>query len=164
MDLVSDILMQWLHIVAAVAWIGGMIINGLILAPSLKVIDPADRGKLMGAVVKRFTPIAWFSIIILIVTGIPRALINVSSWSVLFNTTYGQVLAIKLLLVAIMIIIGVIIAFVLGPRTAPAPGGTSKSPSPETVRAQRQLEILGGLNLLLGLTVILLAAILRLIS
>src|SRR4030065_791572 len=59
----------WLHLIATVVWIGGIAFILFIAIPSAKQVLGADAGKLMGEISKRFTPIANYSIILLLVTG-----------------------------------------------------------------------------------------------
>jgi hypothetical protein len=48
--------LDFLHLLATAAWIGGMIYIILVLMPSLTAIDPPQRGKLMGAAAKPGEP------------------------------------------------------------------------------------------------------------
>lgn len=67
---------HWAHLIAAVIWIGGIIFILFIALPSAKQILESDAGKLMGEISKRFTPIANYSIIFLLVTGIILTALN----------------------------------------------------------------------------------------
>ena len=62
--------LMWLHISAAVVWVGGIIFILFVALPSSKLVLGAEAGKLMGEISKRFTPIVNYSILLLIVTGI----------------------------------------------------------------------------------------------
>ena len=87
-------LLDWIHLLAAVVWIGGIIFYVMILFPSSLVLDPPQRGKLMGAIMKRYAPITWAAIILLIVTGI---LINIERGiaTISLSSTYGILFFIK---------------------------------------------------------------------
>ena len=151
-----DIILKFLHLLATVTWIGGMIYTNLVLMPSLAAIDPLQKGKLLNALIKRFTILAWGSIIVLLVTGF----LDTPS-GMLFNisTFYGKVLALKHALVLIMVVIGVCITFVLGPKMkalAPKPG---EKPPSELLKLQKQLSMLGLINMVLGVLVLLCVAI-----
>ncbi|MFQ6089024.1 MAG: DUF4149 domain-containing protein [Candidatus Methanofastidiosia archaeon] len=152
-----NIILDFLHTLATVTWIGGMIYANLVLMPSLEAIDPAQRGKLLGAAIKRFTILAWSSIIVLLVTGI---LITPSGMLFDISTFYGKVLTLKHVLIFVMIVIGVRVTFVLGPKMkalAPKPG---EKPPPEIPKLQNQLEMLALINMILGILVLLCVAIL----
>ena len=51
--------LRWLHLIGVTFWAGGMFINILVLMPSMEVLSPPERGKMMGAFLKRFAPLAW---------------------------------------------------------------------------------------------------------
>jgi uncharacterized membrane protein len=145
----------FLHLLATVTWIGGMVFANLVLMPSLAAIDPPQRGRLMGAVVKRFSMLSWGSIAVLLVTGLiatpSQQLLNLS-------TIWGVTLAIKHLLVLSMLVIGVLVGFVVSPKLqakAPPPG---QPPTSDYLKAQKQLSVLATVNMILGILVLLLAA------
>ncbi len=56
MDHISlAVLLKWIHLMATVAWIGGMFTNFFIYIPAIgKTLDAPLAGKLMGAAMKRF--------------------------------------------------------------------------------------------------------------
>ena len=59
------------HILATVVWIGGIVMILLVILPGAKaVLESPMQSKLMKDVVKRFTPMANISILLLIVTVI----------------------------------------------------------------------------------------------
>jgi uncharacterized membrane protein len=84
MEIQGQILL-WLHILAAVAWIGGMIFNLFVLRPSMAVVEPAHRVKLAQGVLRRFIPLVWLSIAILTITGAFLALPWDPSYLLLFK-------------------------------------------------------------------------------
>ena len=70
----------WLHLIATVVWIGGITFILFIALPTAKQVLGADAGKLMGEISKRFTPLANYSIIFIIVTGIVLTSSNKWTW------------------------------------------------------------------------------------
>lgn len=70
----------WLHLVATVTWIGGIVFILFIAIPAAKHILGADAGKLMGEISKRFTPLANYSIFFIIVSGIALTSSNKWTW------------------------------------------------------------------------------------
>jgi len=150
-------MLNFLHLLATVTWIGGMFTINLVLMPSLAAIDPPQRGKLLGAALERFKPLALGAMAVLLVTGVlvapPRALLNLS-------TPYGVTLALKHLAVLAMVVIGLLVPFVISPRMksfAPAPG---ERPTPAFIQTQKQLSVLARVNMILGVVVLFLAAVL----
>ncbi len=149
-------IVNFLHSLATVTWIGGMIYVNLVLGPSLEAIDPPQRGRLSGAVAKHFSPYAWGSIIILVITGFLK-----TPSGMLFNLSspYGTILFAKHVLVLAMILIGLLITFYTAPKMealAPKPG---ERPAPAFVNAQNQLALLAQVNMILGILVLLVIAV-----
>jgi uncharacterized membrane protein len=151
-------LMLWLHVLAAVAWVGGMIFLTLVVVPVERgVQDPRLRYDLVNKIGIRFKYLGWGSIIILIITGLYNALQKISSWDALVSTGYGKTLLIKVTFVAVMISLSLLHDFYLGPKLVQV-GKVRKN---QVTNLARFLTILARSNLLIGLLVILLAVSLR---
>lgn len=150
-------LVDFLHQFFTIAWIGGMIFIGLVLKPSLAVIDPGQAGQLFGAIAKRFTIIAWLSMIVLAITGWMK-----TPDDALFDTSagYGLTLTIKHVLYIAAVLIGIAITFVFAPKIrkyTPKPG---EAPSPNFISVRTKLEILSSSNMVIGVAIIVLASML----
>ncbi len=64
-------LMYWLHMLATVAWIGGLVSISLLMLPAMrKSLRPADQLAFLEAMQKRLEPLAWFCIGLLVTTGL----------------------------------------------------------------------------------------------
>lgn len=64
------ILLKFLHLVAAILWLGGMAFMLLALRPSLATLQtPAQRLPLLAAVLRRFFVLVWAAIGILLLSG-----------------------------------------------------------------------------------------------
>ncbi|WP_130799390.1 copper resistance CopC/CopD family protein [Streptomyces otsuchiensis] len=87
-----------LHMVAAAAWLGG-------LATLLLLLSRGDAPVSRRAV-RRFSTLAMSSVTVLAVTGVYQSWRQVGSWDVLFSTSYGQLLVVKVALVALMLGVG----------------------------------------------------------
>ena len=67
----------WLHMLATVAWIGCIIsISILILPAAAKTLKPTDQLAFIEAIQKRLEPIAWFSMSLLLLTGMFQMSVN----------------------------------------------------------------------------------------
>lgn len=66
----------WLHSIATVIWLGGIFFILFIALPSAKQVLGGEASKLMGEISKKFTPIANYCIIILIITGAVLTAVN----------------------------------------------------------------------------------------
>jgi uncharacterized membrane protein len=142
---------NFLHLLATVSWIGGIIFMNFVLVPSQAAISPEQRGKLFGAVVKRFLILVWGSVIVLIITGLYK-----TPEQFLFypESRFGLWLTVKHAAIILMIIFGLIITFVVSPKLrtlAPKPG---EQPSAEFVNAQKNMSLIARTNMVLGIIVL----------
>lgn len=83
-----------LHLLAVAAWLGGLV--SLLVA----LYRTPDIGS--GAV-RRFSRVAFGSVLVLAATGIYQSWRQVGSWSALTGTRYGQLLIIKVALIAVLL-------------------------------------------------------------
>jgi copper transport protein len=97
------------HVAAASVWLGGLVALGLALRAG-------DRG----LVLRRFSNIAIVSVAILGITGVVRALSELSAVSQLWTTGYGRALIVKTGLLAGLVAIGWVNRYRLVPRNSVA--------------------------------------------
>lgn len=109
-----DYLITWIHLVAAITLIGGLMFSQLVLTPVARK-TPSDlrAGEVLRLAGRRFRTIAWVSLIILILTGAYQMLNE--SGSARIETVWGVVLMLKLLLFAIAFGLLLIHDFILDP-------------------------------------------------
>lgn len=63
-------LTYWLHMLATVLWLGSLALLSLIVIPAIRrTLDTNNQIKLMAVIQKRLDPLAWFSIALLLATG-----------------------------------------------------------------------------------------------
>ncbi|WP_257234420.1 copper resistance CopC/CopD family protein [Streptomyces sp. JV178] len=86
-----------LHLLAVAAWLGGLVtlLVALFRAPSDAQIETAA--------VRRFSRVAFGSVLVLTATGIYQSWRQVGTWSALTGTSYGQLLLVKIGLVAVLV-------------------------------------------------------------
>jgi putative copper export protein len=110
-----SLLARWLHVVAAMVWVGGMLFVALVLVPALRRLDdPPLRARLIHEVGLRFRTVGWVALGVLVVTGVANL------W--LFPHLIGSPrFHAKLGLVVLALTLAGLHDFVLGPR-AGAPG------------------------------------------
>ncbi|WP_406400993.1 copper resistance protein CopC [Streptomyces sp. NBC_00879] len=82
------------HLLAVATWLGGLaaLLTALYRAPSIE-----------RAAVRRFSKVAFASVVVLAATGIYQSWRQVGSWSALTGTWYGQLLLIKVGLVVVLV-------------------------------------------------------------
>lgn len=148
----------WIHILAAMVWIGGAAFIALVLVPALRREDFRERSPaILRAAAMRFRTVGWVSLSVLVVTGLSNLMLRGISLSSLFDgafyaTRFGQALAAKLAIVAMILGIGAVHDFILGPRAAAV---ILADPSSEAAaRARRKASLMGRFTLLLGLAAV----------
>lgn len=83
-----------LHLLAVAAWLGGLV--SLLVA--LHRVPDLER-----AAVRRFSRIAFTSVVVLAVTGVYQSWRQVGSWDAWTDTSYGQLLLVKIGLIAVLL-------------------------------------------------------------
>ena len=101
-------LADWLHVIAATFWMGGLLGFPILLLGPLCSATPETRAKLLDCTVRRFTRIATAAVLVLLVTGSYMILVHTPSLLALVEAPYGRALLMKLSFVALMLPIGLI--------------------------------------------------------
>ena len=158
-----DLVVRWLHLLAAVTWVGGLIYTNFVMTPPVtgKGIPPAFI-RLM--CMQRFKWFALSSLALLVVTGIFNVLQRVPSLGDIFVTPWGTVLLVKVLFVVAVIIITTFTSLVLGPSVvanAPKPGPKQPGPTPALMKFEKYLVLLSQVNLALAALILYLAIVLK---
>lgn len=115
----------FLHVLAALFWLGGMFFLAAVGAPVLRKVEPPElRARLFHDLGVAFRRSGWPAIGVLLFTGIwILHLRGVLRWEVLgdpswWGTSYGRALLWKLLMVVVMIVVSAVHDFVVGPMAA----------------------------------------------
>ncbi len=127
--------------------------------------NPPGMGiALLQRVALRFRPVAWVLIALLIGTGLGMADRRGIGLDDFFTSSgwFINVLRIKVALILLMLVLGILHDFLLGPRVARRLGqpGQSEAPGPALRRSRRWLAWLARLNVLVVLAVVVLGVIL----
>ena len=159
MDVLLPLLLKWIHLVATVAWIGGMLTNFLIYIPSIgKTLEPMLAGKLIAAVMKRFRILVYISMTVFLISGIMMASLHLDSDAIVSSRNQlVAVLIFKVPLYILMVILAIVAFEIIAPRVARI---AADGPSPRLQRAQRTQKILAMTGFLLGLLVLALSTML----
>ncbi len=105
-------LSDWLHLMAAATWVGGLPACILVLHST-----SADlRQDLARVLVPRVSALAGLSLLVMVVTGIVASSAFVASLRGFVATSYGRTLMLKLALAAVVVVLGAINRFALRPR------------------------------------------------
>lgn len=105
-----SLLLRWIHVLAAVTWIGGMLFIALVLVPvTRRLEDPALRTRLVHEAGVRFRTVGWIALGLLVLTGLGNLwLFPLFLRSPRFHAKFGLVL--------VALVLAAIHDFVLGPR------------------------------------------------
>lgn len=108
-------LLTWIHLVAAISWIGGMIFLSLVLVPLLRR-EPfaSQKAVLFRTVARRFRSVVWGAIAVLLFTG--PLLLYQRGFSISDPFGWPPVLTVKLGLVTCLLLLTVTHDLILGPR------------------------------------------------
>jgi copper transport protein len=119
---------QWVHVVAAGVWIGGL--AALLMATRGEPdVDKAH-------VVRRFSTLAAFTLVVVAVTGVLRALNEIDGWDELFSSGYGRTVIAKVVGIVVLAGLGALNRY----RSVPA-----ASRNLSLLRRVGRVEVFGGI-------------------
>lgn len=149
-------LTYWLHMLATVTWVGSLAaINILVLPASRRTLKLVDQLSFISALQKRLEPIAWFSISLLVVTGLIQmstsphydGFLSISTqWSMAILAKHG--------LGVIMIIVSAIQTWEVIPAIHRLLMKKETANSDELAKLQRRELILLRVNLILSILIL----------
>jgi len=161
-------LILWLHLLAAITWIGGLVFQVLVVFPTLAQAAPTgERVRLALSLEARFRVIVWPAVGLVLFTGLVN-LMNVWYGSVVtagsIPPTFVPVLSIKLSIVLTMVALQAVQQFLVQPRRIAAlrgwPAGAPDVPL-SLIKWQRMALLLYGVLVGLAGGVVLCAVLLR---
>jgi uncharacterized membrane protein len=131
-----------LHVLSAVAWVGGMLFAYVVLRPALSVLEPPQRIALHSQVFRRFFLIVWHAMPLIVLTGF-----------IMIFAVFGGMATVAwpvhVMLLLGLVMSAIFLAIFFGPyRTF------RTSPGPAPLDAIRKLI---GINLLIGIVTIVIA-------
>jgi putative copper export protein len=128
-------LVQWVHVLSAGVWIGGLF--ALLLA-----IRGAESGT-KGRAARRFSTLAGVALVGVAITGAFRAVVEIGAWDRIVTTTFGQLILVKVALILALATLGALNRY----RNVPA-----------ALRRLRPLRRVGAAEVALGAGALLTAA------
>ncbi len=108
-------MLRVLHLLAVLVWAGSMLFFSLVLMPALrKALPPIQRQEVIQVVGRRYRVVGWISVSVLLLTG------SVMAWDhgVAWDSGFGRILSVKLILVGVMLVLTASHNVVLGSRAA----------------------------------------------
>jgi copper transport protein len=104
------------HLLGAAVWVGMLVQLGLFLVWVRRRTSAEEKDVLLLGHLRRFSPFAATSVVVLLATGSANALGQLPDVKSIIDTVYGQVLLVKLGLIATLLLVAGVNAFYLRPR------------------------------------------------
>ena len=158
----EQVLLTWIHITCAAIWVGGSLFIGVVFAPILKKMSMPieERLQLMIKVGRRFNKLAVPALIILMATGMYQAHLILQKSDILLESSYGNILVIKIILVVALIVTFAIHVRVI--RKDVEEKIMSKQISDVELQVLRKkIIVLGEITVILSVIILFLAAVLN---
>ena len=153
-------LVFWLHMLATVAWLGGLAAIAILVLPAAKyTLKPAEQLAFISAIQRRLEPLAWFCLSLLIATGLFQMSVN-PHYNGFLSTSGQWSLAIltKHMLVVVMVVVSAMQTWEVLPaiRRGLMRIEKGQASEEEVERLQKRETLLLRLNI--GLSILILAA------
>ncbi|MEM0118564.1 MAG: CopD family protein [Conexivisphaerales archaeon] len=159
MELLQTFLL-WVHLFAAVLFVGGSFFMWIVVLPATKGIssDESERTRVIGMIARKFGPVAWYSLLVLVITGLYNATWYLPSMGMLLNTAAGLILLTKSLLVLLLIITVYIHNVYYGKRISRL---AREKKLQELSSLRKKSRVVSSINLALMLIILLLAVMMQ---
>ena len=102
-----NVAVQWVHVTAVGVWVGGL----FWLLLGLRGAEPEARSAAVG----KFVTVATSMLVVVLITGLVRGMVQIGSPGELFSTSYGISLVVKVALVALLVALGALNHFFWAP-------------------------------------------------
>ena len=159
---IEQAILTWIHVTCAAIWVGGSLFIGVVFAPILKKMSMPieERLQLMIKVGRRFNKLAVPALIILMATGMYQAHLILQKSDLLLDSSYGNILVIKIILVVALIVTFAVHVRVI--RKDVEEKIMSKQISDDQLQVLRKkIIILGEITVVLSIIILFLAAVLN---
>jgi putative copper export protein len=97
---------DFLHVLGGASWLGSLLTVMVVCVPLSLTLNGVERWSFIASMVNSFSPVALISAAVVVVSGGIASWVHLEHLSALWQTAYGQVLLLKLFLVAIALMIG----------------------------------------------------------
>ena len=120
---------DWLHLMAASIWGGGLITLSLAVFPQVLRM-PGERRKLIAEIAPGFSRLAGIALFTIVITAAYNGWSEVGSFRALLETVYGKIIVVKIVLLSVLVIIAasnryLSIPYILG-LSGPGPEGDGR--------------------------------------
>jgi copper transport protein len=97
---------DFFHVLGGASWLGSLLTVMVVGVPLSLTLEGAERWSSIASLVNSFSPMALASAAVVVVSGVIASWVHLEHLSALWETAYGQILLVKLFLVAIALSIG----------------------------------------------------------
>ena len=104
-----------LHVLGAGGWLGTLLVTVIAGIPITLRGEPGTRGREASGLINAFSPVALCCAALLVATGVVAAWLHLGSLGALWQSSYGQVLLLKLAVIVVLVIVAFINWRVLRP-------------------------------------------------
>ncbi len=147
----------WVHILAAITWIGGILFLVLVVVPWLRGGNQEQGARFLRETGIRFRTVGWCCFAVLVVTGsfnlwmrgVRPGHFTDPGW---LTSSFGKAVTLKIGLFMLVLAVSAVHDFVLGPRAAALLETNASSPEAQNMR--RAASRLGRANALLALLLV----------
>ena len=152
----------WIHFLAAVTLVGSLVAASLLVLPAARALDPLGQLNLIASIQKRMEPAAWFSISLLIVTGLFQMSVNIHYNGFLsVSNQWTIAILVKHVLVVTMIVVSAVQTWDVLPSIRRLLLRKDKASQEEALRLQRREAWLLRANLILAVLILGATAVMR---
>ena len=151
------VLAVWLHLLAAITWIGGMFFLVLVVVPWLRGGGGGvDAARFLRDTGRRFRNISWVCFAIVITTGTFALWMRGVRFSFtnadFLASSFGRIVLLKLATFTTVLVVSMVHDLLIGPRATTAIAADPRSPVSAELR--RRASLLARLNVVLALMLV----------
>jgi copper transport protein len=111
-----SVLSDWLHLLAASLWVGGMFYIATTYLPTIPHLDLGRRTYSLITTLALYTPLAITGVVVMAASGPFNTAVHMDSWTQLLSTAYGRTLIVKIALVVAMLVTSATHVVIIRPR------------------------------------------------
>lgn len=152
-DPLFPVLADWVHLISASVWVGGLISFVVGLASTRK-LDSNQRTRITAELIPRFSALALISVGLLALTGLYASILHVGSVEALLDTIYGRTLLVKLIIIIPMLLLGAINFLLTSPGMRRAVSDNGEGGQVSRFRRLVSSEVVLGVAVLLSVSVL----------
>jgi uncharacterized membrane protein len=150
----------WVHLFAALIFVGGSFFMWMVVLPASRGLseEESERTRVIAAIARKFGPVAWYSLLILVATGLYNATWYLPDMAFLFSTEAGLILFTKSILVMVLIVTVYIHNVYYGKRISRL---AREKRAQELASLRKRSRVISTLNLILMLLITFLATMMQ---